>query len=55
LPPTSRENINAIRQENTKSKLQTAITEQDDELDKMADVIASVPDRTISRSSKSQV
>lgn len=54
LPPTSRENLKALEQETTKSKLQSVIDEQDDDLDKMADVIASVPDRT-SRVAKSQV
>lgn len=55
LPPTSRENIKAIQQENTKSKLQSAMEEQDENLDKIADVIASVLDRTSSRVGKSHV
>ncbi|CAO3631275.1 unnamed protein product [Mucor fragilis] len=55
LPPASRESINAIHQENTNSKLRDAIGEQDDDLSRMAEVIASVPERNNSRKAKSQV
>lgn len=55
LPPASRESINAIHQETTNSKLRDAIGEQDDDLSRMAEVIASVPDRANGRKSKSQV
>ncbi|CAO0793839.1 unnamed protein product [Mucor circinelloides] len=55
LPPASRESINAIHQETTNSKLRDAIGEQDDDLSRLAEVIASVPDRASGRKAKSQV
>lgn len=55
MPPASRESINAIHQETTNSKLRDAIEEQDDDLSRMAEVIASVPNRANGRKSKSQV
>ena len=55
LPPASRESINAIHQETTNSKLRDAIGEQDDDLSRLAEVIASVPDHASGRKAKSQV
>lgn len=57
LPPASRESMDAIHQEQTSSKLRDAVGEQDESLSRMADVIASVPDRPTrtTRSSGSQV
>ncbi|KAG2196276.1 hypothetical protein INT47_012498 [Mucor saturninus] len=46
LPPVSRESMEAIHQEETNSKLRQAIVEQDDNLSHMADIIASVPNRS---------
>lgn len=46
--------MEAIHQEETNSKLRHAVVEQDDHLSRMADVIASVPDRS-PRSPKSQI
>ncbi|GAA5796670.1 Metallo-dependent phosphatase-like protein [Helicostylum pulchrum] len=45
LPPASRESINAVHQEYTVSKLRDAVGEQDESISRMAEVIASVPDR----------
>lgn len=53
LPPASRESMDAIHRENTNSKLRDAAGEQDESLSRMAEVIASVPDRT-SRTLRSQ-
>jgi serine/threonine-protein phosphatase 2B catalytic subunit len=55
LPPASRESINAIHQETTNSKLRDAIGGHDDDLSRMAEVIASVPDRANGRKPKYQV
>jgi serine/threonine-protein phosphatase 2B catalytic subunit len=46
LPPASRKRINAIHQEATHSKLRDVTSEEDPELSRMAEVIASVPERT---------
>ncbi|KAI9337646.1 serine/threonine-protein phosphatase 2B catalytic subunit A1 [Pilaira anomala] len=54
LPPTSRESMDAIHQENTTEKLRYALVKKDESISLMADVIASVPERT-SHSSKSQI
>ncbi|KAI8890363.1 serine/threonine protein phosphatase 2B catalytic subunit [Backusella circina FSU 941] len=54
LPPTSRESIDAMHRETTSSKLRDAASEQDESLNRMADVIASVPDVS-SRTERSQV
>ncbi|KAI7898706.1 serine/threonine-protein phosphatase 2B catalytic subunit A1 [Cokeromyces recurvatus] len=45
LPPASRESMDAIHREVTHSKLRDALDEEDEDLSRMADVIASVPDR----------
>lgn len=55
LPPASRQSIDAIHQENTNSKLRDAIGEQDEVLSRMAEVIASVPDRGNGRRAQPQV
>ncbi|CEP09740.1 hypothetical protein [Parasitella parasitica] len=55
LPPASRESIIAIHQEATNSKLRDAIGQEDYALSRMADVIASVPDRNNGRKPNSQV
>lgn len=54
LPPASRESMDAIHQENTTEKLRCALVKKDESISLMADVIASVPERT-PRSSKSQI
>lgn len=54
LPPTSGQSMDAIHQEQTVSKLRDAIGEKDEKLCHVADVIASVPDRS-SRSSRNQM
>jgi serine/threonine-protein phosphatase 2B catalytic subunit len=54
LPPASRESIDAINRETTSSKLRDAVSEQDESVNRMAEVIASVPDAS-SRTERSQV
>ncbi|KAI9481653.1 MAG: putative serine/threonine protein phosphatase 2B catalytic subunit [Benjaminiella poitrasii] len=53
LPPASRESMDAIHRETTHSKLRDVLGEEDEDLSRMADVIASAPDRG-HRISKSQ-
>ncbi|KAI8977102.1 serine/threonine protein phosphatase calcineurin catalytic subunit Ppb1 [Mycotypha africana] len=54
LPPASRESMEAVQRETTHSKVRDAVGEQDNDLSRMADVLASEPNKAERSISASQ-